>query len=620
MKPAPAHRPRTARPGIRILHVTPEAAPFARTGGLGDVAGALASAQAATGAEVALLMPLYRDLHADPGPLELHLEIAGASILRRSEPWGGVSIFFVRHDPSFAREGLYGTTAGDYADNAARFSWLAEAALALALRERPDVMHLHDWQAALVSVLLQARPEVRARLPALRTLQSIHNLGYQGHAPRGLLAMLGLPATFGDGRLLGDGDALNLLKGGLLCADALATVSGRYVAEMQTEAYGRGLDPILRGRKAELFGVLNGIDMQAYDPAHDAALAAPYSARNPRGKAACRRALLRDLGLAGGEGEPIVGFVGRMVEQKGIDLLLQALPDLCRIARVVIVGSGDAGHERAVLDAVGAFPGRLAARIGFDDRQARLCFAGSDLCLVPSRYEPCGLVQMYAMRYGALPVAHRVGGLAETIRDGKTGFLFSPFESRHMLRAFSRAVQALQDPARRAGLIRAAMERDFSWTKSVAAYARLYRKVQRSPAREVELLVSSRPQAVASSNGTGIAAMSQSVARMVEPGTATRPPSAPPTPHVALLAQGPRRLYGYWETARDATPMITPRVECLETGLTTPIAGRMPTGDGWFHAEPERHYRVVVGSLATSWVRTPPDLTLPIEPTTSRRG
>ena len=615
----------TATP-LRILHVTPEAAPFARTGGLGDVAGALASAQARAGSRVALLMPLYRSMRCDPGTLVPIAEIGGAELLRREPDWAGVSIHFVRHEPSFSRDGLYGTAAGDYPDNALRFSWLAEAAIALALHERFDVLHLHDWQAALVAVLLQGRPDLRERLPQTRTLLSIHNLAYQGLAPPRLLRDLALPTTLGSADLLGDGGAINLLKGGLLCADGLSTVSRTYVREMQTQEHGRGLDPILRARRADLMGVRNGIDVEVWDPARDPLLAEPYSADKPRGKAACRRALLRELGLTGGEEEPILGFVGRLVEQKGVDLLLGVLGEVTPRARVVVLGNGDAGHERAVVEAARASGGRIAAWIGFHDGNARQLLAGVDLLAVPSRYEPCGLVQMYGMRYGALPIAHRTGGLAETIRDGKTGFLFAKLDSKALLRAIERAIEAIANPARRRAMMRAAMAQDFSWDKSVVAYARLYKRLVKKPPRTVPLPPAETQIAFASASANG-------AGRATAPPSSVVPPAAGPTmplmapglmeaapigvARVAILAQGPRRLYSYWRAEPAFEPPPEPRLECRETGITQPIRGPLPAGDGWFAAEPERHYRVVMGSMITGWVRTPPEVTASIETASS---
>jgi starch synthase len=606
-KAAAAKRP-APKPVLRVLHVTPEAAPFARTGGLGDVAGALASAQARGGGDIALLMPLYRG--TDPGALTPVVEIGGAQVLRRDEPWASVRIYFVRHDASFAREGLYGTASGDYADNAARFAWLCEAAVALALREPFDILHLHDWQAALVPVLLAARAGLRERMPSTRTLLSIHNLAYQGIAPKSLLEDLALPPALGDPTLLGQGDVINLLLGGLRCADGLATVSRRYVREMQTPQHGRGLHAVLRERKKDLRGILNGIDTDAWDPARDPVLHAPYSARDPRGKAACRRALCRELGLAGNDEEPIVGFVGRLVEQKGIDLLLAVLPDVAARSRVVLVGNGDAGHERAVAEAARASSGRVAARIGFLDASARRALAGSDLVLVPSRYEPCGLVQMYAMRHGALPVAHKTGGLAETILDGKTGFLFARHDKKDLLRALDRALRALADPKRRLTMIRAAMSRDFSWDKSVAAYQRLYRTLLASPARSVAIPEEQgRAPFAAATDGRALPAQGPSRTRPPEAALAVLPGRAEGA-RVALLAQGPRRLYSYWQADADVAP-AAPRVECRETGMVAPVAGRLPAGDGWIAAEPERHYRVLLGTMVTAWVRTPPEAAAP---------
>lgn len=621
---AVAHRKSRARTAatptpIRILHVTPEAAPFARTGGLGDVAGALASAQAKAGARVALLMPLYRTMRGDIGTLVPIAEIGGAELLRREPEWAGVSIYFVRHDLSFSRDGLYGTTAGDYPDNALRFSWLAEAAIALALHESFDVLHLHDWQAALVAVLLQGRPDLRERLPTTRTLLSIHNLAYQGLAPRRLLRDLALPATLGSPDLMGDGEAINLLKGGLLCADGLSTVSRTYVREVQTQENGRGLDLILRDRKADLVGVKNGIDVEVWDPARDPLLASPFSAKDPRGKAACRRALLRELRLTGNEEEPILGFVGRLVEQKGVDLLLGVLDEITPRARVVILGNGDPDRERAVVDAARASSGRIAAWIGFDDGNARRLLAGVDLLVVPSRYEPCGLVQMYGMRYGALPVAHRTGGLAETIREGKTGFLFGKFDDKALLRAIDKAIEAIAKPARRLAMIRAAMAQDFSWNESVAAYTRLYARLLKRPPRSVPLPAAETRIAFASADGNGVGKKEPTPAPMPFVPTPSAARSSTPIvlPHghdvgrVAILAQGPRRLYSYWRAEPDVEPAEEPRVECRETGIAQPILGPLPSGDRWIAAEPQRHYRVVMGSMVTGWVRTPPEVAVP---------
>jgi starch synthase len=481
---------------VRVLHVASEVAPFAQSGGLGDVVAGLPAALATDhGVACAVLVPLYRGvaervraagLTLSEGPpiaLTIGTYVVGAAI--RTAQVGQVRYGFVDCPLLFDRAGgLYGNAAGDYSDNHLRFAALGKAALVAGhalLGGAPDILHLHDWQAGAAAIYARL-----ARLPA-RIVTTIHNLAFRGIFPKWTVGELGIPWELFTPDAVEFYDQLSLLKAGLALADAVTTVSPSYAREILTPERGEALDGFLRWNVRRLVGITNGIDAAAWDPAHDAALPAPYSAGDPSGKAACRAALAAELALPIADGEPLIGVIARMSDQKGLDLVAEIVPELERLgARLVVLGSGERGLEDRFAWLADVFRDHLAVRIGFDLALARRIYAGSDLFAMPSRFEPCGLGQLYAMRYGAIPVVHAVGGLRDTVIDpgndelarGRgTGVRFAPATPLAFALALARAVQLFRDPVARAAIVRAAMQRDSSWTASAHEYVQLYRSL-----------------------------------------------------------------------------------------------------------------------------------------------
>ncbi len=475
---------------MRVVMLSPEVYPYAKTGGLADVLAALPPALAAAGVEVTVCVPGYRSaLRAAgtpaPGP-RLYAPIASrmeaAEIVRL--PGAPVPTVLLRADRYFDRDGLYGEGGQDYPDNAERFAFFCRAALEWlrAEREPPDVLHVHEWQAALAPAFLRATAALYPELGRLRTVLTLHNLAFQGRFPADHWHVLNLDARYFVPEFLEFYGEINFLKAGMVFADALTTVSPRYAAEIQTPAFGEGLDGVLRARGAALRGILNGIDDAVWDPATDPHLPARYRAGDLAGKARCKRALQAELGLDVGDDAPLLGVVSRLAEQKGFDLLAVALPPALEAwdAELAVLGSGEERYERWVRELEGRFPGRVGARVGFDEGLAHRIEAGADVFLMPSRFEPCGLNQFYSLRYGTVPIVHATGGLDDSVAEFDpatgtgTGFKFTPYTPDAFLAALERALRTRRDPALWARLVANGMAQDFSWSRAAAEYRALY--------------------------------------------------------------------------------------------------------------------------------------------------
>jgi starch synthase len=459
---------------VRILHATAEAHPFAKTGGLADVLGALPAAQSAAGHEVLVVHPWYARLAADPPPLWIGdvdvpfdggIARVGVGTLER----GPLRFAFVGH-AAFGREALYG-----HPDDAWRFALFSRAVPAVAARLGflPHVVHAHDWHAALLSALLRHAALLPAGFARLPTVLTVHNAQYQGWADAADVVAWGrLPGALA-GPLAVHGGG-NLLHAGLVTADRVTTVSPTYARELLDPSMAHGLERAFAALGPRLVGILNGLDLEAFDPRTDRALAAPFGPGDLAGKRICAAALGAELGLE--PARPLLGAVSRLADQKGIDLLLDALPDVLEQGwNLALLGSGDRVLEAAAARAFAAHPGRVAGRIGYDDALARRIYAGSDALAVPSRFEPCGLAQMIAMRYGTLPVARATGGLVDTIGEGRTGFLFATPDRASLAAALARARAALEYPPRWRAMQAAAMAERFDWGRAVEAYDDLYR-------------------------------------------------------------------------------------------------------------------------------------------------
>jgi starch synthase len=477
---------------MEILFVASEVAPWSKTGGLGDVSGSLPRALAARGHRVAVVTPRYGTI--DPRAAgftrkDAALRIRGEAIA----VWvkhAGPTWHLVESERLFgARRGLYAEGGRDYPDNAERFAFLSRAALALpgAMRVRARVVHANDWQTGLVPYLLRHEHADDPALAGARSVFTIHNLAYQGTFPSAVVPHLGLPWDVFRPDAMEFYDRLSFMKAALTFADALTTVSPTYAREILTPDGGAGLDAVLRQRRHDLRGILNGIDVEEWDPATDPHLPAHYSAKALGGKARCKAALQRELGLPARPDVPLVGIVSRLVEQKGLDLVAAALTDLlAREVQLAVLGSGDRDLEEAFARAARERPERMSVRIGFDEGLAHRIEAGADAFLMPSRFEPCGLNQMYSLRYGTVPVVRAVGGLEDTVEDYDgwhrgTGFKFREYSPAALLLAVRRALDTWRDRRAWRGVVARGMAQDFSWDRSARSYEELYAKLVPPP-------------------------------------------------------------------------------------------------------------------------------------------
>ncbi|MBK1657382.1 glycogen synthase GlgA [Paracraurococcus ruber] len=470
---------------MRLLAVASEAVPLVKTGGLADVVGALPAALAAQGVAVTTLLPGYPAVTEAIGgaPVALDLPDRFGPARLRAARRGAMDLLVLEAPQHFGRAGNpYSAPGGaPWEDNGIRFAALGFAAAEAAVALGFDAVHAHDWQAGLAGAYLA---HGRRRVPSVFT---IHNLAFQGQFPAALFPALGLPEdAFGLAGLEYFGD-VGFLKAGLWYADRITTVSPTYAEEIRTPAAGMGLDGLLRGRAGAVSGILNGLDTTEWNPATDAALAARFSAADPAPRAANRAALQARFGLAPDDAAPLFAFVGRLAWQKGMDLVLEAVPALLEAGgQLAVLGTGDAALEAACRDAAAAHRGRVGAVIGFDEGAARLAYAGADSVLVPSRFEPCGLAQLCALRYGAPPLVARTGGLADTVIDANpmalaagcaTGMQFPPGDAAMLGAALQRTAALIRDRAGWARLRANAMGCDVSWDRSAASYAALFREI-----------------------------------------------------------------------------------------------------------------------------------------------
>jgi starch synthase len=502
---------------MKVLHVAAEVHPLVKTGGLADVVGALPAALAKARVGVRLLLPgtppILDGVQRKVKVAELPggFGAARVSLLRGMVPDSRVTAYVVDAPLLYRRGGgpYLDDDGQEWPDNLQRFGLLGWVAAQLATGAldhpwRPDVLHAHDWHAALACAYLRAHPG-----HGTRSVFTVHNLAYQGLFPLADAPLLGLPSRFFTPSGLEFHGQLSCMKAGLKFADRLTTVSPSYAREIATHEFGCGLDGVIRGRGAAMSGILNGIDAKAWNPSTDAALAQRYGAADSAaGKAACKASLKTELGLADAPlspEAPLLLALSRLTHQKGIDLLLQALPRLlAEGVQVVVQGAGDPALEQALRQAQAAHPAQVRALIGYDEARAHRLMAGADLLVVPSRFEPCGLTQLYALRYGTVPVVHRVGGLADTIADADhppagrmgNGFTFERAGAVDLAEATLRAVRAWRASDRLAALRHQGMTTPMGWEESARAYVALYRELCGAPEGQV---ASSRP-ATASAN------------------------------------------------------------------------------------------------------------------------
>jgi starch synthase len=471
---------------FKVLFAASEAFPFVHTGGLGEVAGSLPLALAELDCEIRVVLPAYRNLERaehtfTPVTAVTLPEIPHRIGLAKHQLRPGVEVWLVDYPPFFDRPGgPYVDEAGqEWSDNAARFTLFSRVVAALARAGmpdgwRPDIVHANDWQTALAPFF------ITHALPRPRTVFTIHNLAYRGLCDYTTYSTLGLPASTWHHESLEFHGQCALIKAGLVYADRITTVSPTYAREIQTPDYGYGLDGVLRHRASVLSGVLNGIDEVVWDPARDPLIASPYRATDLIGKRNNKRALQAAFGLPQDDRQFLVGTVTRLAEQKGVDLMLEACPTLLdQPIQWVFLGSGEPTLERQIVALGDGHSDRVGYRIGFDTAVSHAVFAGLDAFLMPSRFEPCGLSQLYSQRYGTVPIVRRTGGLADSVRDAAdptpTGFLFDAPTSGDLRAAILRALQAYRDPVRWHALQQNGMAQDFSWRHSARAYLDIYR-------------------------------------------------------------------------------------------------------------------------------------------------
>ena len=476
---------------MKILYVSPEITPFAKTGGLADVAHALPEALKALGNDICAVMPKYLSIAEQNFAMELvasftvqmHNGLQGARLLRAQI--GSVPTYFIENDAYFNREGLYGLGDGDYPDNLERFVFFCKAALECckAMDFLPDVIHCNDWQTAVLPAILKSTYGAYRRDPFFQPLPklvyTIHNISYQGRFPEDHWPILSLPRSYysNDFEFYGQ---INLTKSTIHLSDAVTTVSETYAREIQTTDFGFGLQDILQRQKDNLFGILNGVDYQEWNPETDPhTYGIHYSADNHSGKYQIKARLQKEYGLPNRDNVPLIGMITRLVEQKGIDLITECAEQILKLdTQMIVLGSGDPSYHNFFEWLRRSYPDQVGIYIGYNNQLAHKIEAGADMFLMPSLFEPCGLNQIYSLKYGTLPIVRLTGGLADTIHDGANGFTFFDFKPSFFFDSVKRAVDTYRDePEMWKQMMITAMGQDFSWEKAAEKYLTVYNKV-----------------------------------------------------------------------------------------------------------------------------------------------
>lgn len=486
---------------MRVILASSEAVPFSKTGGLADVSTALSKALAAVGHDVWLVIPHYRRLQAERGvdpssleSLDCRLEIPIAShlaegtVFRTELPDSNATVLLIDQPIYFDRGNLYQENGKDYKDNCERYVFFSRAVLEAArqLNLRPDVIHANDWQTGLIPALVNIENRNSDGFDSAGVVYTIHNISFQGQFWHWDMELTGLDWKYFNWRQMEFFGHLNLLKTGIVFADMITTVSPTYAREIQTPEFGCGLEAVLAGRRDNLVGILNGVDTQEWNPAVDPCLARNYTLGDvTAGKAACKEQLQNELGLPARPDVPLLGMITRMTNQKGCDLVESCADDLLRRdVQLCLLGTGEESYEEAFRDLARRFPQKVSTTIGFSEELAHRIEAASDLFLMPSRFEPCGLNQMYSLIYGTVPIVREVGGLADSVVDAThenlnngtaTGFCFSDYSSEALAGCIGRALEMFQDRRRWQQLVETGMQQDWSWQKSAEQYEHVYR-------------------------------------------------------------------------------------------------------------------------------------------------
>ncbi|WP_455245776.1 glycogen synthase GlgA [Petrachloros mirabilis] len=490
---------------LNLLIAASEAIPYAKTGGLADVTGALPQELVRLGHDVILLLPGYRSINdsgrsfhqLDVLPVPTAQGIVNASIEEDIVPVRGCSkglrVWAIRFDQYFDRAGFYQEKGKDYPDNLERFAFFSRAVIEIAAylwrrqRWKTDILHLHDWQTSLCTVYLKTTDQDRPELEHIKTVLTLHNMGYQGLFPGSEFHKTGLPPSlFGIGGLEYYG-SLNLLKGGIVFSDFLTTVSPTYAKEILTREGGCGLDGVLRNRQVDLQGILNGIDIEVWNPETDKFLSATYSVSDRTGKAVCKKALQREFRLPEVT-VPVIAAIGRMTSQKGFDLMEAVIPQLMRLdVQLVMLGIGDPSYEERFRTLQMRYRDGFGLHIGFDEGLAHRIEGGADMLVMPSRYEPCGLSQLYSLRYGTVPIVRKTGGLADTVvpfdlqkadAGSATGFFIDEHTAESLLTSLGCALEVFQDAGQWNRLVETGMISDMSWARSATAYDELFASLE----------------------------------------------------------------------------------------------------------------------------------------------
>ena len=488
---------------MNIVFAASECVPFSKTGGLADVVGALPQALASLGHTVSVYLPKYKQTKIPDAKTVVRSvtipfddQYRFCSILDGGKH-AGVQFYFIDYPPFFNRDGLYGTPAGDYPDNAERFALYSRAVIeGSKILGAPEIFHCHDWQSALIPVLLRSSYADDPIFRNVSTVFTIHNIGYQGLFPPDTLPLLMLSWDLFTIDKMEFWGKVNFLKGGIAFSDCITTVSKKYSQEIQTPEFGFGLDGVLRQRSSRVFGILNGVDYSEWSPPNDKFIAQQYSPENLEGKQVCKRDLLQQFEISPASIDlPVIGIISRFAAQKGFDLIAEAANELARLPIIITaLGSGDKAYEELFRKLNKQSPEKFAVKVAYDNPMAHKIEAGADMFLMPSRYEPCGLNQMYSLKYGTVPIVRATGGLDDTIEHWDpgstrgTGFKFSDYSSQALLASIVDALQAFKNKVGWKRLMLNGMNKDFSWNASAREYVKIYERLTTSRTQPREAL------------------------------------------------------------------------------------------------------------------------------------
>jgi starch synthase len=475
------------RKTMKILIASAEVVPFAKTGGLADVAGALPKALSSLGHDVKVIMPKYKMI--DNGKFDLdkiydgiEVEIAGrkefADVYEGAIPGTDVTVYFIANEKYFGRDGLYQDKGVDYPDNCERFSFYCRAAMEVMKKIgwKPDIIHANDWQSALIIMYAKTLYKDDPFFAHAASVYSTHNMGYQGTFPSDQLPITGLGREYFNPDSLEFYGKIALTKAGFVYADIINTVSPTYAHEIQTAEFGYGLEGLIQSRKKDVYGIVNGIDYELWDPATDTNIAVKFNPKRFSLKEVNKRSLQAKNGLPQTY-VPVIGIISRLADQKGFDILAQAIEGIMQMnLQIILLGTGEPKYHELFKEMKKKYPDHLGLNLGFDAALAQLIYAGSDMFLMPSRYEPCGLGQLISYKYGTVPIVRKTGGLADTVTDGKTGFVFEEYSAAALLDAIKRAVDAYKDRNKWQALAVHDMGLDYSWNASAKKYVELYEK------------------------------------------------------------------------------------------------------------------------------------------------